>query len=80
MIHLRDSIGSMTSSISKGGRDVDRFAMLVHARDHLVEEGLALLRILDRRDLVAIAELDRAFEPHAAELAGRPGDGEQRAP
>ena len=27
-------------------------------------------------NLVAVAELDRALQPHAAELAGWPGDGE----
>ena len=44
----------------------------------LVEIFLPLGRVGDRRELLAVAELDRAFEPHAAELAGRPGDGEHR--
>src|SRR6185295_18582235 len=48
------------------------------ALDHLVEERLARGGILDGGQLVAIAELDRALQPHAAELARGPGDGEER--
>src|SRR5439155_21178638 len=41
-------------------------------------EPLAGGRVLDRGELLAVAELHRPLEPHAAELARRPGDGEQR--
>ena len=51
--------------------------MAIHPLDHLVEERLALVRFFDRGEFVAVAELDRAFESHAAELAGRPRDGEE---
>ena len=54
----------------RGG--VDRLAVLVHAGDHLLEGFPPLFRVLDGRELVAVAELDRAFEAHAAELARRP--------
>src|SRR5262249_13825086 len=60
------------------GRVAHRLAVLVHAGDHLLEDPGALRGIVDRRELLAVAELDRALEPHAAELARRPGDGEQR--
>ena len=61
-------------------RAVERLPMLIHPRDHLIEKLLARGRILHRRQLVAIAELDRAFESHAAEFAGRPCDREMAAP
>src|SRR5579863_897643 len=59
-------------------RGVDRLAVAIHPLDHLVEQLFALLGLLDGRKLVAIAELDRALETHAAELSGRPRDGENR--
>src|SRR4029077_17052147 len=57
--------------------DIHGLAMLVHARDHLIEIRLALLWIFERCDFVAIAELDRAFESHAAEFTRRPSDREE---
>src|SRR5207244_9105100 len=59
-------------------RVADGLPVLVHARDHLLEERLAGRRILDGGQLLSVAELHRALEPHAAELARRPGDGEDR--
>src|SRR5260370_23072646 len=61
------------------GRAVESFATFVHARDHLVEERLALRWIIDGGELIAVAELHRAFEAHAAELAGWPRDREVRS-
>src|SRR5580704_18320426 len=59
-------------------RGVHCFAVAIHPLDHLVEKFLALLWILDRGELVAIAELHCAFQAHAAELAGRPCDSKNR--
>ena len=58
------------------GGDVGRLAGLVGFRHHRAEELVALRRVLDRLELLAEAEPHGAFEAHAAELAGRPGDGE----
>src|ERR1700722_17786046 len=59
-------------------RGIHCLAVAIHPIDHLVEQLLALPGILDGGELVAIAELDGALEPHAAELTGRPRDGENR--
>ena len=58
------------------GRRAERLAARIGGRDHLVEQGAPLGRIGDRLQLLAVAELDRALQPHAAELAGRPGERE----
>ena len=60
------------------GRGVERLAVLVHAGDHVLEKGLTLGVVVDGLQLAAEPQLHRSFQPHAAELAGRPGDGEQR--
>ena len=59
-------------------RGVDGLPVLVGAGDHLLEQRIALGRVLHRGQLVAIAELHRPLQPHAAELARRPGHGEHR--
>src|SRR6266852_700512 len=61
------------------GRAVESFATFVHARDHLVEERLALRWIIDGGELIAVAELHGTFESHAAELSRRPRDREVRS-
>src|SRR5581483_2597773 len=58
--------------------DRDRFAVGIEFGDLVAKIGLALLGISDRLHLLAEAEADIAFQPHAAELAGRPGRGEER--
>ena len=59
-------------------RHVHGLAVLVHALDHLLVRALARVGIGDRVELAALAEPHRAFEVHAAELARRPRDAEQR--
>src|SRR3546814_2737260 len=59
-------------------RAVQRLAGLIGFRDHLFEEPQALLRVLDRREFGAKAELDLSLDAHRRELAGRPQIG--RAP
>src|SRR3546814_6886123 len=51
--------------------------MLIGAGDFFVEEFLLLDGILQRFHFLAIAKTHRALEPHAAELAGGPGDAEE---
>src|SRR5262249_34189680 len=55
------------------GGGVEPLAALVHARHHLLVLPLPLGGVRDRRQLVSVAELHRALEAHAAELARRPG-------
>ena len=52
--------------------------MLIEHRDQLVVFRLARDRVGDRVQFLAIAELDRALQPHPAKFAARPGDREQR--
>src|SRR5215471_7157256 len=59
-------------------RHVHGLAVLVHAVDHALVRLLALDRVGDRVELAALAEADRTFEVHTAELAGGPGNAEQR--
>src|SRR5207244_4686628 len=47
------------------GGVADGLPVLVHARDHPLEERLAGGRVLHRRQLLSVAELYRALEPHA---------------
>src|SRR5262245_38306759 len=49
------------------GRGAECLAARVGVRHHLVEQGAALGRIGDGLELLAVAELDRALQPHAAE-------------
>src|SRR6266446_3907934 len=58
------------------GRGAERLAAGIGRRHHLVEQRTALGRVGHRLELLAVAELYRALQSHAAELAGRPGDGE----
>src|SRR6185369_8838888 len=60
------------------GGDRDRLAVGVELVDLGAVVLLALDRVLDRFHLLAEAEPDVALQPHAAELARRPGHREER--
>src|SRR5579871_329244 len=73
------SIGRIDDIVdAESGGPIQRLAGLVGARDHLIETGAPLGRVCDGRQLVAVAQLYRALQPHAPELAGWPRDGEHR--
>src|SRR5882762_7489997 len=57
---------------------IQRLTALIHGRDHLVKFLLSFRGIVDRGELVAIAELHRALESHRSEFAGWPRHAEQR--
>ena len=78
MIHRRVSAGSMTSSISKCDAVFSALPCSYIRSTMLLEQRLALGRVVDRLQLLAVAEAHRALQAHAAELAGRPGDARQR--
>ena len=52
--------------------DIHGLTYFVHTRDQLVVKCFALNRIVDCCYLIAIAKLDRTFEPHTAELTSWP--------
>src|SRR5258708_35836399 len=60
------------------GSGVHRLAVAIHPVDHLVEQLLALPGILDGGKFVAIAELHRSLQSHAAEFSSGPRAGENR--
>ena len=63
--------------LERGGRR-ERLAMLIGGLDQLVEQHLAFGQVLDRGQFLAEPQPDRALETHAADLPGRPGNGELR--
>ena len=59
-------------------RHVHGLPVLVGPRHHGVEGGRPLVGVIDEVELPPEAQPHRALEAHAAELARRPGHGEQR--
>src|SRR5438132_10330122 len=57
---------------------VERLALLIHPRHHLLEQLLARARFVDRLQFLAITELGRTLQSHPAELAGWPRNREYR--
>ena len=60
------------------GGGVDRVAPPVGVGDQRLIAGGSLFDVLDCFQLGSVAEPDGGFEVHAAELGGRPGEGEER--
>src|SRR6266498_1986385 len=56
---------------------VQSLPVLIGASDHLLEQLLALVGVVDGLELIAESELDRALETHTPELSGRPRDREE---
>ncbi len=69
MIHRRVSAGSITPSLSKSVAAFSALPFFVHGRHHLLILALALERVGDGGELVPVAQLHGALDPHAAELA-----------
>src|SRR3990172_1623888 len=57
---------------------VHGFPAFVGASHHLLEKPFPRVRVLDRRKLVPVAQLDRPLQTHPAELARGPRDREER--
>ena len=74
----RVSAGSITSSSSNRVAALSAFACSWAWATICLEALGALGLVGDRLELAAKAELDRALEPHRAELGRRPADREQR--
>ena len=60
------------------GGGVERLGVLFGGGGEVADAALALGLVVDRLELLAQGELDRALQAHRAEVGGRPGDGEQR--
>ena len=65
MIQPRDSMGSITSSISKCDAMFTAFPCSYMRATHLVVERAAFGGVRLRLELLAVSELHRALEPHS---------------
>jgi len=78
MIQRRVSAGSITSSNSSSVAAASALPRSYMRATISSNFALRSRRVFDRGEFVAVAELDCAFQSHAAEFAGGPGDGKER--